>query len=320
VLLLKLTKENYMFYVYVYKDPRPTNNRRVVYVGKGIGNRMWDHWNKAVHNNKGFGNFLALLRRDGMEPIVEVVADNLDEASAFVEEIRLIATYGRRDLKAGFLFNLTDGGEGLSGALRTPEWSANISATLSSPEQKSRNAQAALIRWADPDYRARTTEAIREALKDPGVIARREAGKAAFVDTPEFRAVMSRATSKMWEDPEYFEKVRAAQVVAQNRPEVAAKRSAASVKRWEAVGDKMASAIKKARNTDASKAKTSAQAKEQWADPEYAAKQTANNKEIANREDVKAAKKAAAKALWADPVWRAKMLAARQAKKIASNL
>jgi hypothetical protein len=243
------------------------------------------------------------------------VADNLDEASAFVEEIRLIATYGRRDLKAGYLFNLTDGGEGLSGALRTPEWRANMSAVMSTPEMKNKYSEANKIRWADPDYRAKTTEAIREALKDPGVIARREAGKAAFVDTPEFRAVISRATSKMWEDPEYFEKVHAAQVVAQNRPEVAAKRSVASIKRWESVGDKMASAIKKARNTDASKAKTSAQAKAQWADPGYAAKQTANNKEIANREDVKAAKKAAAKALWADPVWRVKMLEARKSNK-----
>ena len=51
---------------------------------------------------------------------------------------------------------------------------------------------------------------------------------------------------------------------------------------------------------------------EKWANPEYAAKQTANNKEIANRDEVKAAKKAAAKALWADPLWRAKMLEARR--------
>jgi hypothetical protein len=61
-----------------------------------------------------------------------------------------------------------------------------------------------------------------------------------------------------------------------------------------------------------SRQKTSEQSKAQWADPEYAAKQTANNKEIANRDEVKAAKKAAAKALWADPEWRAKMLAARK--------
>jgi len=74
----------------------------------------------------------------------------------------------------------------------------------------------------------------------------------------------------------------------------------------------MAAGIKAGRNTKSSKAKTSAQAKAQWADPEYAATQTANNKEIANRAEVKAAKSAAAKALWADPVWKTKMLASRK--------
>ena len=74
----------------------------------------------------------------------------------------------------------------------------------------------------------------------------------------------------------------------------------------------MAAGIKAGRSTKSSKAKTSAQAKAQWADPEYAATQTAHNKEIANRAEVKAAKSAATKALWADPVWKANMLAARK--------
>jgi hypothetical protein len=285
-----------------------------VYVGKGQNRRAWSHWEKGVKSNKGFGHFLALLRTLGLEPLITKTKEFQDEAEAFIEEMRLIAEVGRRDLKLGTLFNLTDGGEGIAGALRTVEWREHMREAASKPHNKERNRQLSILRWADPEYRAKTTAAIQEALKDPGVIARREAGKAAFVDTPEFRAVMSRATSKMWEDPEYFEKVRAAQLIAQNRPDVAAKRSAASIKRWEIVGDKMAANIKVARSTDASKAKTSAQAKAQWADPEYAAKQTANNQEIANRVEVKAAKAAASKALWADPVWKAKMLAARAKK------
>ncbi len=119
-----------------------------------------------------------------------------------------------------------------------------------------------------------------------------------------------------WQDPEYRAKVIAAQTAAQNTPEALAIKSKNSKALWQQQPDKMATSIKAARNTEESKAKTSAQAKAQWADPGYAAKQTANNKEIANREEVKAAKKAAAKALWADPVWKAKMLAARKAKKL----
>jgi hypothetical protein len=303
-----------MFYVYTYRDPRPNKNQQVIYVGKGQGRRAWAHWEAPVHKNRGFGAVLAKLRHLGLAPLIAIVKEFEDEAEAFVEEMRLIAEFGRRDLGTGTLFNLTDGGEGTAGALRTAVWRGHISAALSTEAQIARNAEAARQRWADPEYRARTVAAIREALQDPGVIARRAAGKAAFVDTPEFRAVMSRATSKMWEDPAYFEKVRASQLIAQNRPEVAAKRSVAGVKRWQAMGDKMAAGIKNGRSTAESKAKTSAQAKAQWSDPEYAEKQTANNREIANRAEVKAAKAAAAKALWADPEWKAKMLAARKKK------
>jgi len=308
-----------MFYVYVYKDPRPSNNRRVVYVGKGTGDRKWDHWHKSVHKNKGFGNFLALLRRDKLEPIVEVVLDNLEETDAFVEEMRLIELYGRRDLKTGYLFNLTDGGEGFANIVRTGEWSANISSALLTPEQKSRNAEAAAKRWADPDYRARTTEAIRKALKDPEVIRRREEGKAAFIHTDEFRETMRNASIKMWKNEEYATKVIASQKQAQSTPEMRAVKAQISTTTWADpdVRKKRTTGIKSSRNTEESKAKTSAQAKAQWADPEYAAKQRANNKEIANREEVKAMKSAASKAMWADPVIRAKILASKQAKKIA---
>lgn len=308
-----------MFYVYVYKDPRPSNNQRVVYVGKGTGNRAWQHWHKAVHGNKGFGNFLALLRRDKLEPIIEIVQDNLPEAEAFVEEMRLIELYGRRDLKTGYLFNLTAGGDGFADIVRTPEWSQNISATLSTDAHKSRQSIATSKLWANKEWRAKTTQAIREALKDPEVIRRREEGKAAFVHTDEFRETMRGATIKLWEDSEYRQKIVESQKAAQGTPEARAMKSEYSTETWAdpKVRQKRQKGIKASRNTDESKAKTSAQAKAQWADPEYAAMQKANNKEIANRPEVKAAKSAASKARWANPEWRAKMLAARRAKKEA---
>jgi hypothetical protein len=304
-----------MFYVYTYKDPRPTKNLQVVYVGKGMGDRMFAHWRKAVHRNKGFGAFLALLRRNSLEPIIERVAEFDDEAAAFVEEMRLIALYGRRDLKVGSLFNLTDGGEGFSGAIRTAEWRQSISDALSTPEQKTRNARAAAKRWASAEYRSHTTAAIREALADPEVIARRKEGKAAFIHTEEFRRTMRAATTKMWQDKEYADKVVAAQRKAQGSDREVARKSKASKTMWAEKGEELAGKIKAARGLGASRAKTSAQAKSQWADPEYAALQAANNKEIANRAEVKAAKSVASKAQWADPEWRAKMLAARARNK-----
>jgi hypothetical protein len=127
---------------------------------------------------------------------------------------------------------------------------------------------------------------------------------------------MKNAAIKLWQDPAYKQKVVEAQTATQGTPEARKLKSVNSKTMWEEKGEVIASSIKAARNTKESKAKTSAQAKAQWADPEYAAKQTANNQEIANRAEVKAAKAAASKALWADPVWKAKMLEARRQKKL----
>jgi hypothetical protein len=184
------------------------------------------------------------------------VFETEDEQAAFDKEVELIALYGRRDLGRGALFNLTDGGEGASGSIRTAEQ----------------------------------------------------------------KKLIGRFTKQYWQDPAYREKIVEAQIKVQNTPEALESKSTHSKKMWETKADVVAAAIKTARNTDASKAKTSAQATAQWADPEYAAKQTANNKEIANRAEVKEAKKAAAKALWADPVWKAKMMEARKQKRIQKLL
>ena len=192
-----------MYYVYIYKDPRPTKNRQVVYVGKGTGDRAWYHWKKRVRGNKGFGALLALLRQEKLEPIIEIARESLEEAEAFYEEMKLIEVYGRRDLGTGTLFNLTDGGEGLAGVIRTDEWRKNISESLRTPEQVSRNVIASRERWANQEYKEKTIAAIRKALQDPEVIARREAGKAAFIHTEAFRQTMSEATSKLWQDPGY---------------------------------------------------------------------------------------------------------------------
>ena len=238
-----------MFYVYVYRDPRPTKNKQPVYVGKGTGDRDLSHWSRGSHN-KPLQDFLSHLRRIGLEPICERVFETEIESDAFLKEMELIKLYGRRDLKTGTLFNRTDGGEGASGYVKS-------------------NAE---------------------------------------------KEVDRNGAIKNWDLPEYREKVIAAQIKAQNTPEALETKSINSKKMWQSKGDTLAKSIKQARNTEESKAKTSKQAKQQWSDPEYAAKQSANNKEIANREDVKAAKKAAAKALWADPVWREKMLKARKKK------
>ena len=96
------------FYVYIHR--KKTNNE-IYYVGKGTKRRAWDFhhkqrnnlWNK-IHNKHG--------------TIVEIVLDNLTEEQAFSLEEDLIKFYGKRSNNTGSLANMTDGGEGCTGATR----------------------------------------------------------------------------------------------------------------------------------------------------------------------------------------------------------
>lgn len=92
--------KNY-FYVYMYlrEDGTP------YYVGKGIGNR-------AYQKNRR-------LKPPPKNRII--IQDRLTEEQAFQQEIEHIAFYGRKDNGTGMLRNLTDGGEGASGAIRSDE-------------------------------------------------------------------------------------------------------------------------------------------------------------------------------------------------------
>jgi hypothetical protein len=75
------------------------------YVGKGHNDRAFL---SAGHGGK--------RPKDRSRILIE---EHPSEADAFAAEIFLIAYYGRRDLATGCLRNLTDGGDGPSGAVRT---------------------------------------------------------------------------------------------------------------------------------------------------------------------------------------------------------
>lgn len=108
-----------IYYVYILRDPRKENEP--FYVGKGKDRRAESHLASNNDDNPFKANVINKIRNSGLEPIVEYYNENLTESVAFTQEIALIKQYGRRDLGLGPLTNLTDGGEGTSGHIRTEE-------------------------------------------------------------------------------------------------------------------------------------------------------------------------------------------------------
>ena len=117
-----------VFYVYIYFDPRQQSNYNIlgetfnykpVYVGKGKGNRVLMHIKsksktKLINLNKH-------LVKQGLVPCYKILRYFNNEEEAHSLEMELIKELGREDLGLGPLFNLTNGGEGVSGVIVTQE-------------------------------------------------------------------------------------------------------------------------------------------------------------------------------------------------------
>ena len=134
---MKRTRDN-IFYLYIYLDPRKTGkfnydkykfNYEPFYVGKGKGDRIYQHLNEKGSNNKLKFNKIQKIKRKGLEPIIQKLYEDGFEKDVFEKEIELIKLIGRYDLGLGPLCNLTNGGEGSSGYKFTKKDIEKISLT-----------------------------------------------------------------------------------------------------------------------------------------------------------------------------------------------
>lgn len=149
----------------LYRHIRPDKNQ-VFYIGIGTHARAYDfnwgrnrHW-KAIHK----------LNNDQTE--VEVMLDELSWSEACTLEKWWIAFYGRADLGKGPLCNLTDGGEGAYGRIKSPETIAKFKNTLQSKGEHHRKNIP-----HTQECRERIRKSLEGKSRPPEVIAKIKANR-----------------------------------------------------------------------------------------------------------------------------------------------
>ena len=224
-----------MFYVYVYRDPRPLKANQPVYVGKGTGDRDLSHWSRGSHN-KPFQDFISHLKLRQHIAVCERVLETEVEDEAFAKEIELIALYGRRNLGTGTLFNLTDGGEGGSGAVRSDAdkrvTQFHAAKNWKDPIYQEKVAAGQRRVQGTPEARAKKSKASTEAWAKPEVRQKRQGGIANARSTDESKAKTSAQAKAQWNDPEYAAMQTANNKEIANRAEVKAAKATAAKALW----------------------------------------------------------------------------------------
>lgn len=89
------------FYIYSLKDPR-SSPAKPFYIGKGTGERAWDHTLNVDNTRKG--KLISEIMSEGQDVLTTILADDLTESQALKLEAELISAFGTIDT-GGLLVN-----------------------------------------------------------------------------------------------------------------------------------------------------------------------------------------------------------------------
>lgn len=223
-----------VFYVYLlYRDEARTDP---FYVGKGHGERLNEHEalkeSGRTFNRHKHHTIRRCLTTLGYVP-KDVFADSLTEVDAFDLERALIAWWGRRDLGAGCLTNLTDGGEGTAGCVYSAEQRAQNSARLKgrkrsprSPETRERISMALTAKPKSPAHRERLRLASTGKVQSSEARAKNSAANTGRIVGGETRLKLSLALKGRARSAEHSANISRAKKGKKQAPEIIARQVA----------------------------------------------------------------------------------------------
>jgi len=177
-----------MFYTYLHRSA--SGSGEIFYVGKGTGKR-------AYHQSKRNPHWKNIVRKYGL--LVEICATWESEEDAFTHEKFLIGVMRNLGID---LVNRTDGGEGSSGAVRSPETRAKYVHAHRQESTKSLHREGQTARWQNAEYQKFMSSATRSGWADPEIKARRLAGMERKWAEPGFREARAAAASAHYAKPE----------------------------------------------------------------------------------------------------------------------
>ena len=188
------------YYTYIYLDPRKPGSYTYqnlnfeyepFYIGKGKGRRFIRTYKEAIANRgtKYRHNKIRSIVKENLEPIIIKVFENLSEQEAFIKEIELIKEF------KPYLTNLTSGGDGTSGHIKSKESKHKASVTHKKL-------------WTE-EKKKEQSEKIKAILNPVDIKRRVELRKSRGTDlhTNETKQVIKDKLKEKWQDPVYRAKV-----------------------------------------------------------------------------------------------------------------
>ena len=174
-------------YGWIYKIEFPNGK---VYIGQTtcLEDRKTTHISCANNDNKRFLVYKALRKYNIIETFELVVIDTADNEEELSEkEIAYIHFYNSHHVK-GYGYNMTFGGEGTNGYVRTEE-----DRTKMSISQKKR--------YENPEERQKNGERVRRYFEDPEAKKKLSISQKKRLENPEVRQKISERSKKQFEVP-----------------------------------------------------------------------------------------------------------------------